>query len=64
MPQPGALLTTGETADRIGVSTDIVRDLASSGHLRVLTLPSGHRRYYAADVDRFVAEHTNIEAAS
>lgn len=64
MPQPGTLLTTGEVAERTGLSSDLVRDLADKGHLRILRIPGGHRRFYAEDVDRFLAEYTRGEAAS
>lgn len=58
MPQPGALLTTREASVRSGLSADIMRDLARRGLIRVLVLPSGHRRFYADDIDRFITERT------
>lgn len=62
MVQP-TTLTIGQAAARIGVTPDVVRTLADNGHLRCLKLPSRHRRFFADDIDRFIAERT-IERAS
>lgn len=64
MPQPGTLLTTGEAAEHTGLSTDLIRDLAARGLIRVLVLPSGHRRFYVADLDRYLTEATANEATA
>lgn len=48
----------------MGVSAQLVRQWATDGLLRVFRLPSGHRRFYAEDVDRFIATRTSDEVAS
>ena len=47
--EPG-LITIGEAARALQVSVDTIRRWADSGKLRVVVLPSGHRRFYAEDV--------------
>lgn len=44
-------LATAETARRLGVSTRTVLRLEERGQLKPRRLPSGHRRYLAAEVD-------------
>lgn len=45
-------LLVGEVASRLGVSESTVRNWTSQGILRAVRLPSGHRRYAAADIER------------
>ncbi len=51
MTREPALLTTGEVADRCGVSTATVRRWATAGQLKSVRLPGGHRRYTPEAVD-------------
>lgn len=44
-------LTPAAVAKRLGVSAKTVQRLANAGHLHPNRLPSGHRRYKAAEVD-------------
>lgn len=44
-------LTTTDAANRLGVSDETIRRWAASGRLRHVKLPSGHRRFAAADID-------------
>lgn len=46
-----ALLTIGETARLLGVSTDTIRRWADEGRIPVVTLPSGHRRFRPEDIE-------------
>lgn len=48
---PPHLLTTGETAARLCVSTETVRRWIRSGALAAVTLPSGHQRIRESDID-------------
>jgi excisionase family DNA binding protein len=41
-----------EVADRLKVTTMTLRRWAESGRIQTMTLPSGHRRYLEADVER------------
>lgn len=43
-------------ADAFGVSTDTVTRWADAGRIPVYVLPSGHRRYKRADIDRLLTE--------
>lgn len=44
-------LTTGEVARRLRVNRSTVTKWANSGALPFFTLPSGQRRFHAADID-------------
>ena len=50
MHQPEDLLTAGEAARMLHVSTDTVRRWANAGRLPVRRTPYGHRRFLLADV--------------
>lgn len=39
----------------LGVTTKTVSRMADSGRIHAITLPSGHRRYLAADVEALAA---------
>jgi excisionase family DNA binding protein len=45
-------VTTGEAARILGVSPTTVIAYVEQGHLQVRYLPSGHRRFLRADVER------------
>lgn len=49
-------LTPGQAAEILGVSSSTVRRWEEAGTLVPVRLPSGHRRYRRADVDRLHAE--------
>lgn len=55
-PTEPALLTIGEAARALGVHVDTVRRWADTGRINAITLPSGHRRFYAADIAAIKAE--------
>jgi predicted site-specific integrase-resolvase len=46
-----ALLTPGEAATRLHVTTRTLQRMALRGDVAALTLPSGHRRYRSSDID-------------
>lgn len=52
----GTYMTVGEVATRLGVSDTTVRAYVDRGKLTAYTLPSGHRRFKAEDVERLHAE--------
>lgn len=54
-------MTVGEAARRLGVSVETVRRWADAGRIRVVVLPSGHRRFYASDIEALL---DGTEAAS
>lgn len=56
------LLTTGEAADRMGVSESTIRSYLDSGVLAGHTLPSGHRRIDASSVDAVKMIRTRISS--
>lgn len=68
MAQPARkILTTAQVAERLGVSTELVRQWALDGHLPSFVLPAGkrnHRRFAEADVVAFMASIKSTEAAS
>lgn len=50
IPAEPALLTIGEAAKALGVHVDTLRRWADAGLIQVVVLPSGHRRFRAADI--------------
>lgn len=60
-PNPALLLTVPEAAERLRVSRSSVYRLFDAGELRWVRV-SASRRVSAAEINRFIAEHT--EAAS
>ena len=48
------LFTTGDVAKRLGVSANTVRTWTDEGRIAYIALPSGHRRYEAEEVTRFL----------
>lgn len=52
-----SLLTPGEVARRFHVHVVTVRGWASSGQIRCVTTPGGHRRFLISDVERFARQH-------
>lgn len=48
------LIRPGVAAKQLGISTHTLADWADSGIITPLVTPGGHRRYYAADVDRLL----------
>lgn len=49
--EPPELLTASEAARRLTVSVKTLTRYTEDGHLPVIVLPSGHRRYRIEDVD-------------
>lgn len=65
MPQSSpALLTPAEAAAILRVTVRTLANWADEGDIRCVTLKSGHRRFYADDVQRYIAEHTSNEATA
>lgn len=60
MTEP-TLLKPREAAQRLNVDTETLRKWVARGVLTCVLLPSGHRRYRAADIDALLA--TGPEAA-
>lgn len=54
-PAP-SLLTTGQAADRLGVSIGTVRRWAKTGRLTHIVTPSGRLRFRATDLDASLRE--------
>jgi excisionase family DNA binding protein len=51
-----ALLTTGQAADRLGVSIGTVRRWAKTGRLTHIVTPSGRIRFRVVDLDAALRE--------
>lgn len=51
---PEQMLSPGEAAAMLGVTTTTLANWAARGHVESVTLPSGHRRYVAASVRQLV----------
>jgi excisionase family DNA binding protein len=45
------LLTTGESADIVGVSVDTIKRWERAGKITSLRTPTGHRRFRRGDVE-------------
>jgi excisionase family DNA binding protein len=58
------LLTTAEAARIAGVGTSSVKRWADQNLLRCVRTAGGHRRFYRADLDRFMQEHGDTLAGS
>ncbi|PNJ94751.1 IS607 family transposase, partial [Cylindrospermopsis raciborskii C04] len=52
-------ISIGDTAKELGVSVKTVRRWADSGKLRFERSPSGHRRFYLADIKRITPRDFN-----
>uniref|UniRef100_UPI003571138E IS607 family transposase n=1 Tax=Cylindrospermopsis raciborskii TaxID=77022 RepID=UPI003571138E len=52
-------ISIGDTAKELGVSVKTVRRWADSGKLRFERSPSGHRRFYLADIKRITPRDLN-----
>ncbi|PNJ97805.1 IS607 family transposase, partial [Cylindrospermopsis raciborskii C03] len=52
-------ISIGDTAKELGVSVKTVRRWADSGKLRFERSPSGHRRFYLADIKRIIPRDFN-----
>lgn len=63
-PSPPVLLTPAEAAAILRVTVRTLANWADDGDIRCVTLKSGHRRFYAADVQRYIDTHTRDKAAS
>jgi excisionase family DNA binding protein len=50
------LLSAGEAAQLLEVSTDTIKRWATDGQLPYITTPGGHRRFPAEAVHRLLAE--------
>lgn len=61
-PAPPALLTPGEAAARLSVSTRTLSRWADEGYISVVVLPSGHRRFRPEDIAALSAPVTPTEA--
>jgi excisionase family DNA binding protein len=48
----GRLLKNSEAAKRLGITQGTLRGHADKGIIPVVTLPSGHRRFREADIQR------------
>lgn len=58
-----ALLTPAEAAARLRVHPNTLAQWAKRGRLQAVQLPSGRRRYRAADIDRIVDHPDSPPAA-
>lgn len=52
-----------QAAEKLGVSTRTLLRLADTGQITVITLPSGHHRYEAHDIERLANETTEHPTA-
>lgn len=50
-------LTLEQASKRLGVHPTTLRRWADGGDVNVFVTPGGHRRFFPADLDRFVIEH-------
>lgn len=64
MPEGPALLRPRDAARRLNVDTETLRKWADKGAVGSITLPSGHRRYVAADIDALAASSPSPETAA
>lgn len=48
---PDVLFTTSQIAERFQVDTSTVRKWVARGLLKAVTLPGGHHRFRAEDID-------------
>ena len=53
---PAELLSPGSAAALLGVSIDTLAKWADGGQLAAIRLPSGHRRYRRADIERLLSD--------
>ncbi len=51
----GVTVSIGEAAKELGVSVDTVRRWTDAGKLKSVRAPSGHRRFYLADLKRLAS---------
>lgn len=56
------LMTTSEVAERLRVDSSTVRKWVLKGLLRATTLPGGHHRFRAEDIDAML-EHAKAVAS-
>lgn len=63
MNQHPPVMTIGEASRALGVSPETLRRWADRGLIRVMTLPSGHRRFYIKDVQSILDARTRGGAA-
>jgi excisionase family DNA binding protein len=61
-PHPDDLMTTGEAARVLGLSTDMVRWLEREGRLPAQRTTNGLRLFRRADVEKLVAERARGNA--
>lgn len=54
----GKWMMPQEVAEMFGVSPKTVGRWANEGRIKVVVLPSGHRRFYRDDIERFFREHS------
>jgi excisionase family DNA binding protein len=53
------LLRIGQAAARLGIAPQTLRRWADRGLVQAVTLPSGHRRFAAADIEALAASDAN-----
>lgn len=49
-------LTSKQIAELLGITTQTVRNYVSEGKINAVILPSGHRRFYKQDIEKFINE--------
>ncbi|MEU9805486.1 helix-turn-helix domain-containing protein [Mycobacterium sp. NPDC050853] len=52
----GKMLSVGEAAATLGISTDTLKRWEKAGRIRSLRTPTNHRRYRQSEVDELLAE--------
>lgn len=57
-------LTLSQAADRLGVHPATLRRWADGGQIPALLTPGGHRRFAAADIERFTQENRHGRSVS
>jgi excisionase family DNA binding protein len=64
MRQPPELLTIGEAAEYLSVSTQTVRRWADAGSLPAIRTPGNQRRFRREDVEALLSEPTEHTGAA
>ncbi|MGH3954487.1 MAG: MerR family DNA-binding transcriptional regulator [Mycobacterium sp.] len=53
---PETMLSVGEAATLLGISTDTLKRWEKAGRIKSLRTPTNHRRYRLSEVDALLAE--------
>lgn len=64
MVHPDNWLTLTQAANKLGVHPGTLRRWADAGQISILLTPGGHRRFAAADVERFSEERRRLRTMS